>query len=311
MGRYLLERAGVGVLIVVLAVTLLFGMIHLVPGDPVSIMLGPRASPELRQALLRLDQPFVVQLFRFYGDVLTGDLGLDVFSNRSVATIVLEVLPYTLSLIFVALGCAAAAGIPLGCYAAVRPNTVTDRLTALLSVSFIAVPSFVVALGAQIFFAARLQWLPAIGAGETGDLADQLKHLILPAFALGLGWVGYFARLVRASMIEVLKENHVRTARSFGLPERWIVFRYALRVAILPTVTILGVGIGSLLSGAVFVEILFARPGIGKLVFDSVTTRNYPVAMGAVLITTVIFVISTTLSDVVNAFLDPRVRASL
>ena len=314
MGRYLLERAGIGILIVVLAVTLLFGMIHLVPGDPVSIMLGPRASPELRQALferMRLDQPFVVQLFSFYGDVFTGDLGLDVFSNRSVITIVLEVLPYTLSLIFVALGGAAMAGIPLGCYAAVRPNTATDRLTALLSVSLIAVPSFVVALGAQLFFAARLQWLPAIGAGETGDLADQMRHLILPAFALGLGWVGYFARLVRASMIEVLKENHVRTARSFGLPERWIVFRYALRVAILPTVTILGVGIGSLLSGAVFVEILFARPGIGKLVYDSVTTRNYPVAMGAVLITTVIFVISTTLSDVVNALLDPRVRASL
>lgn len=164
------------------------------------------------------------------------------------------------------------------------------------------------ALYVLLLFAVTLKWLPAIGAGEPGDIGSRISHLILPAFAIGLSWVGYIARLVRASMLEVLGENHVRTARAFGLPERTIIFRYVLRIAILPTITILGVGIGFLLSSAVFAEIVFARPGIGKLIFDSVTTRNYPVVMGSVLVTTVLFVISTTLSDLVNAIFDPRLR---
>jgi len=138
-----------------------------------------------------------------------------------------------------------------------------------------------------------------------------LIHLLLPAFAVGLGWVGYIARLVRASMLEVMGENHVRTARAFGLPERRILFRYALPIAILPTITLLGVGIGNLLSGAVFAEIVFARPGVGKLTYDAVITRNYPVVMGAVLITTAVYATCTLVADLVAAWLDPRVRASL
>ena len=235
----------------------------------------------------------------------------DVFSNRPVATIVFEQLPYTIVLIVAGILWSVAIGIPLGCYSALRRNSLIDKITAVLSVSCIAIPSFVVALYALLIFAVGLKWLPAIGAGAEGDLLDQLQHLILPAFAIGLGWVGYIARLVRASMLEVLGENHVRAARAFGLPERVIVFRYALRLAILPTITLLGVGVGALLSGALFAEIVFARPGIGKLIFDSVTTRNYPIVMGSVLVTTVLFVLSTTLSDLANALLDPRVRSNL
>jgi peptide/nickel transport system permease protein len=134
---------------------------------------------------------------------------------------------------------------------------------------------------------------------------------VLPALAVGLGWVGYLARIVRASMLEVLTENHIRMARSFGLPETRIVFHYALRLAILPTITLIGVGMAYLLSGAVFAEIVFARPGIGRLIVQSVESRNYPIVMGTVLITTVLFVASTTLSDIVNALLDPRVREKL
>jgi peptide/nickel transport system permease protein len=161
-----------------------------------------------------------------------------------------------------------------------------------------------------MFFSVQLRWFPAIGAGDSGDLADQARHLVLPAIALGLGWIGYIARLVRASMLEVLEENHVRTARAFGLPERVIIGRYALRIAILPTVTILGLGIGTMLSGALFAEIVFSRPGIGKLLYESVMTRNYPVVMGSVLVTTVFFVACTLASDIVNALLDPRLRES-
>jgi peptide/nickel transport system permease protein len=314
MTLYAIRRLGLALVIVTCAMAVLFGMIHLVPGDPITIALGPRATEAMRAAYLakmRLDQPVYMQFLAFAGGVLRGDLGADVFSNRSVTTIILEQLPYTLALAGVGLGWAILLGIPLGCYSAMHRNSVLDKLSGVITVGAIAVPSFVVALYSLLLFAVWLRWLPAIGAGEPGDLGDQLMHLILPAFAIGLGWVGYLARLVRASMLEVMGENFIRTARAFGLPRRMIVYRYALKVAILPTVTLLGVGIGNLLSGAVFAEIVFARPGIGKLIYDMALTRNYPVVQGAVLVTTILFVLCALMADLLNAWLDPRVRASL
>jgi peptide/nickel transport system permease protein len=292
---------------------MLFSMIYVVPGDPASIALGPRATPEMKAQLIArmgLDQPLPVQLVNFIGGVFGGDLGVDVWSNRSVAAIILDALPYTLALTALGLGWSVALGIVLGCFSATHRGSWLDRAIGVLSVSAIAVPSFVVALYSLLVFAVALRWLPAIGAGEAGDLGDQLRHLVLPAFAIGLGWVGYIARLVRASMLEVMGENYIRTARAFGLPERRIVYRYALTVAILPTVALLGVGIGNLLSGAVFAEIVFARPGIGKLIYDSVLNRNYPVVMGAVLVTTMLYVLATLIADLLAALLDPRVRAN-
>jgi peptide/nickel transport system permease protein len=314
MWLYALRRILLALVIVTCAMAVLFSMIHLVPGDPVSIALGPRASESMREAYIarmRLDQPLPVQFLAFAGGVLRGDLGADVFTNRSVTTIVMENLPHTLALTGAGIGWAILLGIPLGCYSAVRRNTAIDKLSGVVTVGAIAIPSFVVALYSLLVFAVWLQWLPAIGAGQPGNLRSQLAHLVLPAFAIGLGWVGYLARMVRASMLEVMGENYIRTARAFGLPQHVIVYRYALRVAILPTVTLLGVGIGSLLSGAVFAEIVFARPGVGKLIYDMVITRNYPVVQGAVLVTTALFVLSALLADLVNAWLDPRVRASL
>lgn len=314
MFGYTLRRLSLACLTAAVAVTVLFVIIHLVPGDPVSIMLGPRATPEMKAALtaqMGLDRPLPVQLLTFFANLLHGDLGIDVFSGRSVTDIVLEQVPYTLELILASILWSATLGIALGCYSAVRRNTLGDRITAVLSVGCIAAPSFVVALYSLLGFAVALRWFPAIGAGEPGDWGDQLNHLVLPSFAIGLSWVGYVARLARASMLEVLGEPHIRTARAFGLPERWITFRYALRIAILPTVTVIGVGVGFLLSAAVFTEIVFARPGLGKLVIDSITTRNYPIVMGAVLISTLVFVLATALSDIVNALLDPRVKSSV
>ena len=311
MGKFIFRRGLTSLLILLLSVSLLFGMIHMVPGDPATVMLGPRATPELRVELTQrmgLDQPLVVQLGRFYSGLAHGDLGLDPFSNRKVTDIVLEQLPYTLALVLVAIGGASLLGIPLGCFAAIRRNSWLDRLTAVMSVAFIAIPSFVVALYLLLWLAVKWRWFPAIGAGESGNLLDQAFHLVLPAIALGLGWVGYIARLVRASMLEVLEDNHIRTARAFGLPERTIVIHYALRIALLPTVTILGLGIGTMLSGALFAEIVFSRPGIGKLLYEAVLTRNYPIVMGAVLVTTGFFVLSTLISDIINAMLDPRLR---
>ena len=312
MWFFLVKRCGLGVLIVCLAVTALYLMIHSIPGDPASIILGPRATEEMKAALavkMGLDQPIMIQLVNFFGDVLRGDLGVDVFSQRPVIDIIMEQLPHTLILIFISVVWAAAIGIPLGCYSAVYQNSLFDKISAILSVGTIAIPSFVVAIYGLLIFSVTLRWLPAIGAGDTGDWWDQFTHLILPSLAVGLGWVGYISRLVRSSMLETLGANHIRTARAFGLPERVIIYRYSLRIAILPTITLLGVGVGYLLSGALFAEIVFARPGIGKLIFDAVSTRNYPIVMGSVLVTTVLFVIVTTLADFVNALLDPRIRA--
>ena len=311
---YFLKRIFLGLLIVVLAVSLLFCMIHMVPGDPARIILGPRATPELIELMsvqMGLDKPLPIQIMIFFTNLLSGDMGMDVVTNRPVAEIVFGQLPYTLWLILTAIICASAIGIPLGCYSAINRNSLGDRITGILSVALITAPAFVVALYSLLIFSVTLKWFPAVGAGEKGDFGDQLLHLVLPAVAIGLSWVGYLSRLVRASMLEVMGENHIRTARAYGLPERVVVFRYALKLAVLPTVTVIGVGMGFLLSAALFTEIVFARPGIGKLIYDSIATRNYPVVMGSVLISTVLFVISTTLSDLINAWLDPRIRASL
>jgi peptide/nickel transport system permease protein len=310
----MVKRVLLGLLIVVFAVTLLFCMIHMVPGDPARILLGPRATPEMIttiSAQMGLDKPLPVQILKFFGNLLRGDMGMDVITNRPVATIVFGQLPYTLWLIFTAIIGAMLIGIPLGCYSALHRNSLADRITGIISVACITAPAFVVALYSLLIFAVALRWFPAVGAGEKGQFWDQVNHLVMPAFAIGLSWVGYLSRLVRASMLEVLGDNHIRTARAYGLRENTVVYQYALKLAVLPTVTVIGVGMGFLLSAALFTEIVFARPGIGKLIFDSITTRNYPVVMGSVLISTIMFVISTTLSDLVNAWLDPRIRAAL
>jgi peptide/nickel transport system permease protein len=234
---------------------------------------------------------------------------MDPLTGRSVGQIVSENLPYTLTLIGVALGVAAIIGIPLGCYSAIRRNSWIDRLAGILSVGTISIPSFVVAIYAILIFAIQLNWFPVIGAGERGDTLDEIWHLVLPSFAIGLGWIGYLARIVRASMLDVLGEQHVRTARAFGLPEAKVIIHYALRIAILPTVTMMALGIGGLLSGAVFAETIFARPGIGKLIVDSAYVHNYPIVQAAVLTTVALFAVTMSISDLLVAWLDPRVRA--
>jgi peptide/nickel transport system permease protein len=311
---YTSRRIGLALVIVFCAMVILFSMVYLIPGDPATIALGPLATPEMVASFrnrMGLDRPLPVQLWNFFAHAIRGDLGVDVWSERPVRRIIADVMPHTLLLTASGLGWAILVGVPLGCYSARYRNSITDKLTGVLSVGVIAVPSFVVALLLLLVFAVSLRWFPAIGVGEAGNVWDQTRHLVLPSIAIGLGWVGYLARLVRASMLEVLGEGHVRTLRAFGLPERTVVFRYALRLAILPTIALLGIGVGRLLSGAVFAEIVFARPGIGKLIFDAVLARNYPVVMGAVLVTTAVFVLCTLLADIVAAWCDPRVRQSL
>ena len=311
MLAYAIRRMGLSLLILIVVMLAMYAMVFLVPGDPATLALGPRATPELKAALrerMGLDQPFLVQIMYFFGNVLRGDLGVDVWSKRPVLAQILEVFPKTLILGTVALGWALVTGVLLGCAAVVWRDTWIDRLLAVISVSVISVPSFVVAIYALIVFAVWLNWLPAIGAGTAGDLGSQARALILPAFSLGLGWVGYLARLVRAAMLEVMEAPHIRTARAFGMSERRIVFGHALRIAIVPTVSVLAVGFGAILSSAVFVELVFSRPGIGTLITAAVAKRNYPVVMGTVLFMTGFYLVVVTAADLLIAKLDPRVR---
>ncbi|SEO17410.1 peptide/nickel transport system permease protein [Salinihabitans flavidus] len=311
---YLIKRLGLSAAVVCLVILVLFSLLYFIPGDPATIALGPRATPEAiaRYAeKMHLDEPVWRQFVIYIGNVLQGDLGVDVFSNRSVTTIIMERIGFTLALVTTGMGWAMLLGIPLGCLAAVKPNSWLDRITGVLSVGTIAVPSFLVSIWALLIFAVHLRWLPAIGAGEPGEFGDQLSHLVLPAFAIGLSWVGYLARMVRASMLEVMGENYIRSARAFGLHPRKVVFGYALRVAILPTITLIGMGFGGLISATVFAEIIFSRPGIGKLIFDSVMARNFPIVQGAVLVATSLYIFVVLFSDILIAWLDPRVRESL
>lgn len=314
MISYTFRRLALSIVIMLVTIMMLFSLVYVIPGDPATVALGPRATPEMRaelRARMGMDQPLPLQFANFVGNAAVGDLGFDVWSKRPVKDIVLEALPYTLSLAGVAIFWALLLGIPLGCIAASRPDGWVDRGIGLLSSVSVALPSFVVAIYGLVIFAVGLNWLPALGAGPEGDLGAQLVRLILPAFAIGLGWMGYLARLVRASMLEVLGQNHVRTFRAFGVGERRISLRFALPIAVVPVISVLGVGVGSMLSGAVLCEIVFARPGLGKLTFDAVVSRNFPIVTGTILITTALYLACTVLADLIVAGLDPRVRAQL
>ena len=241
---YSIKRVALALLILVVVMLGMFAMVYVIPGDPASIALGPRATPELKALLIQrmgLDQSLPNQIWHFFRAAATGDLGIDVWSKRPVLDVILEVFPKTLLLGAVSLCWAVVLGIGLGCLAVIWRGTFIDRLLGVLSVSMIAVPSFVIALYSLLIFAVWLGWLPAIGAGQSGDWGSQARALILPSFAIGVSWVGYIARLVRASMLEVMGANHIRTARAFGLPETVVVLKYALRIAIVPTIAIIAI----------------------------------------------------------------------
>jgi peptide/nickel transport system permease protein len=311
---YAAQRIGLALLIAVTAMIVLFGATRVLPGDLATIMLGPRATAERVARLneeMGLDKPLAVQIALFLQNAVQGDLGTDPLTERSVSVIIMENLPDTLLLIAVGLGWAVLLGIPLGCFSAIRRNSFIDKFTGVLSVGTISLPSFVVGIYAALIFAVELRWLPMRGAGEPGQIGDQFAHLIMPGFAVGLGWVGYLARIVRASMLEVMGENHIRTARAFGLPESKVVSRYALRIAILPTLTLLALAIGGLLSSTVFAESIFVRPGIGSLIVDSAKLRNYTILQSAVLVVVAIYIAATIATDLIVAWLDPRVRTAL
>lgn len=309
--RYLTSRLVTTLLIVFGAMLLMFTLSSIVPGDPAATLLGPQASPEYSKRFISemgLDQPLYIRFWRFFSNVVRGDLGTDVVTGRSVVSMVAAALPYTLILTFSAIALAVVTGIPLGIFAATHRGSVADNILAFVSVAFIAVPGFVIAIFLLLVFAIWLDWLPVLGTSRSGDLMDEFRRMILPTVALALGWVGFIARLVRTSMLEVMGENYIRSSRAYGLSERLVTYKYALKNACIPTLTILGLGIGRLLSQGVFIEIIFARPGLGRLIYGAISERNYPVVQGAVLVVVVGFVLINLLVDLSYSVIDPRIR---
>ena len=308
---YLLKRALMTIVVLLMVTVFVSLLVHIVPGDPARTILGPRANPDLVgkvRDVMDLDKPVSVQVGNFIGRLMRGDLGTDIFTGRSISRMIGDALPHTVALAVSSLSLAVVLGVSLGVYSATHRDSWWYRLTAILSISFITVPSYVSGLFLLLLFAVELHWLPAIGLGEEGDTLDYIKHLLLPSVALALTWIGYLARLVRASLLEVLNENYIRVAMAGGISQRLILYKYALKNALIPTVAVLGIGIGNLMGGAVFVEIIFTRPGMGTLITKAIETRNFPVVRAGVLVVAILFVASNLLADIICTYLDPRIQ---
>lgn len=311
MLRYLTHRLGMTLAVVLVVTVFLSLLVHVIPGDPAKVIMGPRASPAFAEQIrheMGLDQPLWRQVTSFLWDALRGDLGRDFVTDQPVLQILLAYLPHTVLLAVTALALSALVGIPLGVYSATHTGRPADHIVGLLSISLITMPSYVSGLFLLLLFPVILGVLPATGAGDITRPGDYLTHLVLPALALAVVWVGYLARIVRTSMLEVLGSNYIRAGRALGLSEGLIAYRYALKNAIVPTVALLGVSLGDLLGGAVFVEVIFARPGLGSLLVDAIADRNYPIVRGGVLVIAVLFVTANLAADLSYRFLDPRIR---
>ncbi|CAN5759324.1 ABC transporter permease [soil metagenome] len=308
---YALRRILTSIATVIGAITLLFVIVRLIPGDPAIVMLGPRASPTMIASMrerMMLDESVHVQLGAFLFNILRGDLGRDVLNGLPIMGMVLEALPYTIALAILSISLAVVVGVPLGTFAAAHRNTLVDRVAAFVSVAFITVPPFVAGLLLLLVFAVELRWLPVSGGGTPGDLASQARHLVLPVLALALTWVGYIARLIRASVLEEITKDHVRTAKSKGLAPNRVLYKHVLRGALIPTIAVLGVGFGNLLGGAVLIEIIFNRPGLGFLILNAIESRNYPVVQGGLVVAVFLYTVANLLADLSYGFVDPRIR---
>lgn len=326
MGAYLVRRLAWTVPLVLGVATVVFFILHLAPGDPATYYIGPGVSPESVEQVRRnmgLDQPAHVRYVRWMGSMLRGDFGVSLARNQPVRRLVGEALPNTLLLTGVALSLAFLGGILLGVVQAVRHNTLTDRLLSLGSLLFYSMPSFWLALMMILVFSLYARnvwgwpiWFPASGmvsvdhaALSPGEqLVDRVRHLVLPSLSLALVLAAGIARYTRGSMLEVIRQDYMRTARAKGLSRAAVIFRHGLRNAVLPVITLLGLYLPFLFSGAVVIETVFAWPGMGKLMVDAIFQRDYPVVLAGTFLLTLTVVVGNLLADLLYALADPRIR---
>lgn len=312
MGHFLIRRLAGAFLVLVLVSLMSFALIWLVPGDPAAAFLDASATPEqvakLRSAL-GLDLSLPQQMFGWYGRILSGDLGQSILLNRSVTAALIERLPVTLSLAALALAFAVFFGVAAGIIAAVNHNRWPDQAVMTTALLGLSVPDFWLGLVMVLVFAVSLGWLPS--GGFTPFMASPgqwLRGMILPALTLGLVQVGFIARMARASMLDTLSQDYVRTADAKGLAKLHVVLRHALPNAMIPILTVIGIVSGALLGGAVIVEQVFSIPGIGRLIVGAIASRDFPVLQGGLLFLAVVYLAINLVVDILYAVVDPRVR---
>ncbi len=303
MRSYLLKRLLLTLPVLLGVSVLVFLFIHLIPGDPVEVMLGESASAADRAALrhqLYLDQPLSAQFGHFFSGLATGQLE-SIFYHEPVSTKVLGRLGATLELALAAMTLACLFAIPLGIFAALRRGTWTDTAATGFALLGVSIPNFWLGPMLILLFSLKLQWFPVSGRGG-------LSHLFLPALTLGLAMAALLSRMTRASLAEALAEPHLTAARARGLSEVWVVSKHALRNAAVPILTVLGLQFGALLSGAIITETVFAWPGLGRLLIEAIQTRDFPLLQGCVLAVALSYVIVNLLTDLLYTLADPRVR---
>lgn len=304
MIRYLLVRAAYAVLVIWLVVSVVFLLIHLVPGDPILQMLGegaPAADIAATRHLYGLDVPLGTQYLHYWNGVLHGDLGPSLRFNQSVSSLILQRYPYTLQLTLAALLVAILISIPAGVRSAQRRGKWDDKLLSVVSLFGLSFPNFALGPILILFFAIKLGWLPVSGSGT-------LANLVLPAITMGGALAAILTRMVRTSMLEELGQDYIRTARAKGLPERTVVYRHALRNAMLPVLTVLGLQFGALLAGAIVTEKIFSWPGIGRLTVDAIGNRDYFLVQGCILAIGLTYVAVNFLTDLLYSVANPRIR---
>ena len=284
---------------------IVFTLMQLSPGDPAMIILGAQAAPE-DIAILReemgLNDPLVVQFFRFLLGMFRLDFGTSYKDGMPVLTKLLEALPYTAQLTFSAVLLALLVGIPAGIISATKQYSIFDRIATVAALIGFSTPNFWLSIMLILVFSVNLQWLPVSGTGT-------ILHLVLPSIALGLQSAAVFTRMTRSSMLEVLNMDYIRTARAKGLSERVVILKHALKNALIPVITVVGLQIGLLFGGAILTETVFAWPGVGRLMIDSIRAKDTPVVQGGVIFTASIFVFINLLVDILYAYVDPRVKA--
>jgi len=302
--RYVLKRVVLALPVLLGVSVVVFVAIRLIPGDPAQLMAGQAATQEVVQQIrqsLGLDQPVPVQYLYFLRNVVRGDLGRSLFNGAPVVEELAQRFPRTVRLALASIAVASLIGIPAGILAATRRSTWVDTAVMLVALAGVSVPVFWLGLNLILLFSVRLQWLPSFGY-------ETWRHLVLPSLTLGAASTAVVARMTRSAMLEVLGQDYVRTARAKGLAERVVVSRHALRNALIPVVTVLGLQLGTLLSGAVLTETVFAWPGIGRLLVEAVLARDYPIIQGATLLIAATFVVLNVAVDVLYGLLDPRIR---
>jgi peptide/nickel transport system permease protein len=289
-----------------------FGLMRLIPGDPAASIAGPSATPAQIDQLRRdlgLDEPLLMQLLHYYQGLLQGDFGKSLLLGKGVLAATLERLPVTIGLSLYALVLTLLIGVTSGIIAALRQNTWIDQVAMMIAMLGISIPNFFLGLLMIIFFAVQLGWLPSGGyVPFSQDPLGWLRSTTMPAISLALLQAGLLARITRSGMLEVLRQDYVRTARAKGLPERQVILKHALANALIPIVTVVGIIISLLLSGAVVTEALFSLPGMGQLLTQAVLSRDYPMVQGGLLLVTTFLVVVNILVDILYALIDPRVR---